>query len=218
MIENFIDHSLFPLKSSDRVGFALETLASLQISALPVVEKSLLKGFVEYAVLENSNPNESIATALKQQPLWVINHNSHFMESLKRLGTLNAGCLAVTDGHHHFKGIVSKSSLINFLSESYTLKAEGGVICIEMIARNYSLNELNRIIENDDAKILGLTLFNIPDSSRIMVTIKLNTVYTDRIIASLQRFGFEVTASYDSSHNVSDFENRYQALLKYLEF
>ena len=87
-----------------------------------------------------------------------------------------------------------------------------------MIARNYSLNELNRIIENEDAKILGVNIFNIPDSSRIMINIKLNTVFTDRIILSLQRFGYEITATFYNNHDISDSDNRYKSLLKYLEF
>ena len=216
--ENLIDHSLFPFKSSDTVDFAMETLLSLQVSALPVVDNGEIKGFVESTALEDANPDLPISEIIKPHPAWVINENSHFFESIKRLGVYKAGCLAITDSEDNFKGIVSKSSVINYLSDSYTLKAEGSVICIEMVARNYSLNELNRIIENDDAKILGVTLFNIPDSSRIMVTIKLNTVYTDRLIASLQRFGFEVTASFYNNHDGADFENRYQSLLKYLEF
>ena len=87
-----------------------------------------------------------------------------------------------------------------------------------MIARNYSLNELNRIIENEDAKILGVSIFNIPESSHIKVNLKLNTTFTDRIILSLQRFGYEITNTFYNQHDVSDYEERYQSLLKYLEF
>ena len=148
----------------------------------------------------------------------MVNGQYHYDEAIKRFSEFNAGCLAVIDSENAFKGIVSQKSVINYLAQSYTLNADGSVICIEMIARNYSLNELNRIIENEDAKILGVSIFNIPESSHIKVNLKLNTTFTDRIILSLQRFGYEITNTFYNQHDVSDYEERYQSLLKYLEF
>jgi len=218
IVENIIESSLFPLKSSDSVDFALETMLSLQISALPVVDNEQIIGFIESSSLIGLNPKTKIKGILKNNLGWIINEQHHYSEALKQFSEFKADCLAVVDAENKFKGIVSKSSLINFIAQSYTLSAEGSVICLEMVARNYSLNELNRIIENEDAKILGVNIFNIPDSSRIMINIKLNTVFTDRIILSLQRFGYEITATFYNNHDISDSDNRYKSLLKYLEF
>ena len=218
IVENIIENSLFPLKSSDSVDFAMETMLSSQISTLPVIENEEIIGFIESSSLIELKPKTKIKGLLKNNPGWIINEQHYYSEALKRFSEFKADCLAVVDTENKFKGIVSKTSLLNFIARSYTLTAEGSVICIEMIARNYSLNELNRIIENEDAKILGVSIFNIPDSSRIMINIKLNTVFTDRIILALQRFGYEITDSFYNNHDVSDSESRYKSLLKYLEF
>lgn len=218
IVENCIDSSLFPLKSSDKVDFALETFLVLGVSALPVVDDGKILGFVDSSSLEKATTKGSIKSFIKLNIGWIVNGQYPYDEALKRFSEFNAGCLAIIDSDNVFKGIVSQKSVINFLAQSYTLNAEGSVISIEMIARNYSLNELNRIIENEDAKILGVSIFNIPDSSRIQVNIKLNTTFTDRIILSLQRFGYEITNTFYNNHDVSDYEERYQSLLKYLEF
>ncbi len=218
IVENCIDSSLFPLKSSDKVDFAIETLLVLGVSALPVVDDGRILGFVDSSSLEKATTKGGIKSFIKLNIGWIVNGQYPYDEALKRFSEFNAGCLAIIDSDNVFKGIVSQKSVINYLAQSYTLNAEGSVICIEMIARNYSLNELNRIIENEDAKILGITIFNIPDSSHIQVNIKLNTTFTDRIILSLQRFGYEITNTFYNNHDVSDYEERYQSLLKYLEF
>ncbi len=218
IVENCIDSSLFPLKSSDKVDFAIETLLVLGVSALPVVDDGRILGFVDSSSLEKATTKGGIKSFIKLNIGWIVNGQYPYDEALKRFSEFNAGCLAIIDSDNVFKGIVSQKSVINYLAQSYTLNAEGSVICIEMIARNYSLNELNRIIENEDAKILGITIFNIPDSSHIQVNIKLNTTFTDRIILSLQRFGYEITNTFYTKHDVSDYEERYQSLLKYLEF
>lgn len=218
VVENLIDASLFPLKSSDTVDFAMESLLSMQVSALPVVDSGMIKGFIESTALEEANPELTIKEFIKKNSGWIVNENHHYYEAIKRFAEFEAGCLAVVDNENMFKGIVSKDTVLKFLAGSYTLSAQGSVICLEMVARNYSLNELNRIIENEDAKILGVSIFNIPETSRIQVNLKLNTIYTDRIILSLQRFGYEITTTFYNNHDISDFENRYQSLLKYLEF
>lgn len=218
IVENCIDSSLFPLKSSDKVDFALETFLVMGVSALPVVDDGKILGFVDSSSVEKATTKGSIKNLIKLNIGWMVHGQYPYQEALKRFSEFNAGCLAVMDSENGYRGIISKRSVINFLAQSYTLNAEGSVICLEMIARNYSLNELNRLIENEDAKILGVTIFTIPDSSRIQVSIKLNTTFTDRIILSLQRFGYEITNTFYNKHDVSDYEERYQSLLKYLEF
>ncbi len=218
IVENCIDSSLFPLKSSDKVDFAIETLLVMGVSALPVVDDEQILGFVDSSSLENATTKGNIKNLIKLNIGWMVNGQYHYDEAIKRFSEFNAGCLAVIDSENAYKGIVSQKSVINYLAQSYTLNADGSVICIEMIARNYSLNELNRIIENEDAKILGVSIFNIPESSHIKVNLKLNTTFTDRIILSLQRFGYEITNTFYTKHDVSDYEERYQSLLKYLEF
>jgi len=218
LIENLIDHSLFPLKSSDSAEFVMETFLSMNLEALPVVDDNEIKGFIESSYLLDKPSDTLVLELVQSHPSWVINEKQYYFEAYRSFMEFKAGCMGVVDDQNIFKGVISKSSAINYLASANTQKAEGGVICINMLARSYSLNELTRIIENDDAKILGLSIFNIPDSSRIMIHLKLNTIFTDRIISALQRFEFEVVASFYHNNHGSDFENRYNSLLKYLEF
>ena len=52
---------------------------------------------------------------------------------------------------------------------------ESCVIQLEMGAYDYSLSEIARIVEENDAKILGLTVDDNPeDPGRIVVTLLLN--------------------------------------------
>jgi len=217
-LENIIDNALFPLKSTDSVEFAIETMLLNQISALPVILKDEMLGFVESKNLLDVSSKQSIKKLATLQANWVLGANNHYSETIKLIGDLNAGCLVILDENKTIKGIISPRSVMKFLSESYSQSAEGSVICLEMIARNYSLNEITRIVENNDAKIIGLSIFNIPDSSRISIHIKLNTVYIEKVVSTFQRFGYEINMTFNSNQDESNLENRYQSLLKYLEF
>jgi acetoin utilization protein AcuB len=217
-IKDIIDTSLFPLKSNDTVDFAMETFISSGILGLPVVSNLQTIGFVDAKSLLDQKPSKTIVSFIQQHPLWEINESHHYYEAIRGFGEFEVPCLAVFNNDNHYTGIVSGKSLCNYLTTSYTQKAEGSVLCVEMSSRDYSLTELSRIIENNDAKILGVTLFSIPESARVLVNIKINTSYIERIVATLQRFGYEVKASFFNKSSESDFENRYHSLIKYLEF
>jgi len=218
IVDKLIDSSQFPLKSTDKVGFVLETFLTQKVLALPVVLNQKVLGFVESIAIMDAKPNTLVETCIIQKDEWIINQNHHYYEAIKRFREYKADCLVLVDNDNLYKGIITMQSLNTMIAQSYTISADGAVIGIEMVARNYSLNDINRLVENEDAKILGVTLFNIADSERIIVNIKLNTTFTDRIIQSLQRFGYEITSIYNNQHEVSDVEERYHSLLKYLEF
>lgn len=218
LIKDIIDTTLFPLKSNDTVDFAMETFLSSGISGLPVVNNLQTIGFVEAKSLLDQKPSKSISSVIQQNPLWEINENNHYYEAVRGFGEFGVPCLAAFNYDNLYTGIVSGKSLCKFLGNSYTQQAEGSVLCLEMVSRDYSLTELSRIIENNDAKILGVTLFSIPDSTRVLVNIKINSSYIERIVGTLQRFGYDVKASFFNKSSESDFENRYHSLIKYLEF
>lgn len=217
-LENCIDQLLFPLKPSDTVEFARESMNAYGLTALPVSEQGKIRGFVLNRKLEHLNSLDVIEPYLEIHNDWIVFDKQHYVEAFRRFSEFKAECLAVCDEYAKFRGIISKSSFIELLAGSYTTSAEGSVMILEMVARNYSLHEITRLIENENAKILGINIFQIPDSSRIQVHIKINTIYSDRILLSLERFGYEIGGSFYGKSEITDYESRYQSLLKYLEF
>ena len=215
--EQIIDSNLFPLKPSDTVAFARETLILMQISALPVVENDMVIGFIESASLINPSPKKNIKAFIKVESTWLLNEKQHHYEAIRLFAQDHAPCLAITSEDTHYRGIISKRMLLKFLNQSYTMLAEGSIIEIEMVARNYSLSELNSILESENSKILGLTIYSIPKSSRILISIKTNSIFTDRIVLSLKRFGYDVTNTFFNTHDIFDSESRYESFIKYLE-
>lgn len=216
-IVQIIDPSLFALKPTDTIEFARETLLLMQISTLPVVENHKVIGFIESSSLIANGSKTSIKSLIKIEPTWILNLQLHHHEAIRLLAAGRAQCLAAVDEMEQFKGIVSRRMLLNFINDSYTMTAEGSIIEIEMVARNYSLNELNSIIESENSKILGLTIYSLPESSKILISLKTNSIFTDRLVLSLQRFGYDVTNTFFNTHDIFDSDSRYKSFIKYLE-
>ena len=87
-----------------------------------------------------------------------------------------------------------------------------------MDERDYSLTQISRYVEENNAKIISAHVAQDEiDPYRIRLTLKLNTDNLVRITATLERFGYVVTAQFSGTAVPNDDEQeRYDSLLRYL--
>ena len=91
------------------------------------------------------------------------------------------------------------------------------VIQLEMGAYDYSLSEIARIVEEDDAKILALTVDPIEeDPGRILVTLLVNKKDCGAILQSFYRYNYHVVNTFSTPDEDSDLRDRYSLLMRYL--
>lgn len=94
---------------------------------------------------------------------------------------------------------------------------EACLIQLEMGAYDYCLSEIARIVEDNDAKILGLTIDAIPeDPGRIVVSILVNKAECTAIVKSFYRYNYNVLNTFSSPDENSDLLDRYSLLMRYL--
>ena len=94
---------------------------------------------------------------------------------------------------------------------------EACVIQLEMGAYDYSLSEIARIVEENDAKILGLAVDPIPeDPGRILVSLLVNKTECAGIEQSFYRYNYNIVNTFSSPEENSDLLDRYSLLMRYL--
>ena len=82
---------------------------------------------------------------------------------------------------------------------------------------DYSLAEICRYIEENNAKVLGSTLVEDPmDKGKIKLTLKINQDDLSRIVATLERFGYRVIARYRETKREDEGKERIDLLMRYL--
>lgn len=91
------------------------------------------------------------------------------------------------------------------------------VIQLEMGAYDYSLSEIARIVEENDAKILGLAVDAIPeDPGRMVVTLLVNQPDSTAIVKSFYRYNYNILNTFSSPDENSDLLDRYSLLMRYM--
>lgn len=100
---------------------------------------------------------------------------------------------------------------------SFQLSPFSCIIQLEMGTYDYSLSEIARIVEENDAKILGLTVDNIlEDPGRILVNILVNKSDCGAILQSFYRYNYNIVNTFSSPDENNDLRDRYALLMKYL--
>ena len=81
---------------------------------------------------------------------------------------------------------------------------------------DYVLSDIARIVEGNDAHILSL-YFNVePDSGKHAVTIKVDSTEIKHIVATFERYQYQVKAYFQESDMVEIIKDRYDSLMNYL--
>ena len=93
----------------------------------------------------------------------------------------------------------------------------GSILVLSMELVSYSLAEIARLVEENNAKIISSTITEDPlDSSRIRLTIKVNQADLTRIVATLERFDYKIIARYQETRTPELDRDRFDLFMRYL--
>ena len=89
---------------------------------------------------------------------------------------------------------------------------------ISMKQIDYSLAELSRLIESENAKILSCTVKEDElDSEKVKLTLKINQKNLSHIVATLERFNYKIIARFQESDVNKGEKEKLDQLLRFLD-
>ena len=75
---------------------------------------------------------------------------------------------------------------------------------------------LARIVEEEDVKILNAFITSQPGAENVELTLKFNRHDLSRVIASLERHGYEIKETFAETGHSEALKERYESFLHYL--
>lgn len=215
----FINNLIPPLKFTDKVKLGLSWMEEIRTDILPVVDKGSFKGFItDEIIYEINNPELSVADVELLGNSCIVQEDRHIYEVL-RISTENQlSMVAVLDKDLSYLGVVTEEGAISAFTDSVSIQTPGGVLILSMFMTDYSLYDIARVVESENAKILSSFISNDPlDDSKIKVTIKIDQLELRHIKATLERFGYKVIDQYQEEEEVSSEQDRLGNLLRFLD-
>ena len=216
--KDLINYTVPPLKLSDTVEKAQQWMTEFHTSEFPVVVEGEYFGlFNEDLILDSKNQKSLVGEfELKGREITVAS-DEHYYEILNKAYSENLNLIAVVE-NNEFLGVITIQDVVEAFSKMSAIRSPGAIIVISIAQIDYSMAEISRIIESEYGKILSSFIENDPeDTSKILVTIKLNIETATTIISTLERFGFVISSVFGKETVDYAEQERLDTLLKYLK-
>ncbi len=215
--KHLITDGIMPLKTSDTGKTALSWMEEYKVSHLPIVNNQEFLGLIsELDIYNLNNFDEPLGNHKLSLKHPYVFENQHIYDVLKLVNEQNLSLVPVLNGEGNYLGSINLQNLIKYFALSLSVDNPGGIVVLEMTYNDYSLTELAKIVEENDAKILSIFLLNHEDSTRLDVFLKINKVDISSILKTFERYNYFVKASFGEEDDNEDLRERYNSLMNYL--
>lgn len=214
--KDLISTSIPSLKLSDSVFQAMELMTEYNVKQLPVVMDDKYAGLVfedDLMNLDDSADLESISTHFSRVS---VHSNMHFLDAVQTANDYHLTLVPVIDKENEFIGVILVGDLLRNLGKMTGASEPGGLIVLEMDQRNFSFAEISKLIETNDAQITQLNTSWENGSESFIVTIKINKFEISDIVATFQRYDYQVKYYFGEELYENELKDNYDHLMNYL--
>lgn len=216
--EELINHMIPPLKVTDDAHKAIVWMEEFRCNHLPVVDEGELLGFIsEEIILESNDIEKDLGDFKLVGKTCAVSPDSHFYDILRIAGENKLQIVGVLNEERQYVGVITVQDIMASFAQTASVQMQGGILVLSMDLIDYSLAEISRYVEENNAKVISSTMIEDPlDKGKIKLTLKINQLDLSRIVATLERFGYRVIGRYQETRTDTDDKDRIDMLMRYL--
>jgi len=206
------------LHLSDKVFQALELMNENHVEHLPIVDGEKYLGIINEDDLSQAENEHSTLEEFKQSisnPS--VKDDEHVLKAIQVAVQNGLTVVPIVGEDNELVGVVTYADLLKYSSEFMSLNEPGGLIVLEMESKDYSFNEVSRLIESNDAQIKQLNTNVDAETGLMEVTIKINKTEISDIVASFQRHEYNVKYYFGEEFFENELRTNYDNLMNYLK-
>ncbi len=207
-----------PLNSNGTGEQAIVAMHEYNLNQMPVTDGGNYFGIIsleEITSLKHLNdPIIQIHTSLKRP---FVLESSHLFDVMKAALEFNVKIIPVlSDQTNEYMGVISAESCLKAFSELNSIVDEGGIIEVSVPINNFALNEIIRIVENNDVRVLACYTNIDHKNGKVEITIKTNSNDLAAVIAAFERHGLEIKDFFHEQEYTENLKDRYDALMRFI--
>lgn len=214
--KELISSSIPSLKLTDSVFQAMELMAEFYVRQLPVISDDKYVGLVfedDLMNVDDTTELESVSTHFSKVS---VHGNMHFLDAVQTANDYHLTVVPVVEKDNDFAGVILIADLLRQLGKITGSSEPGGVLVLEMDQRNFSFAEISKLIETNDAQITQLNTSWDNGSDSFIVTIKINKFEISDIVATFQRYDYQVKYYFGEELYENELKDNYDHLMNYL--
>lgn len=218
LAKDLISEAIPSLTLNDTGQKALNWMEIFRISHLPVVDGHEYIGLISDKSIYDLNLADKLMGDCREHMLQPqVRINQHIYEIVSMISEWKITVVPVLDQDHHYKGVITVFDVAQHFADLVAVKEPGGVIVLELNPTDYSLAQIARIVEENNAKILSLYVSRYNNSTVLKVTLKVNVIDLSPIIQTFVRYDYTINAVFMDDSKLRDlYGDRFDQLMRYM--
>ena len=212
-----ISTSLPTLNLHDSIVQALEMMNEFHVSQLPVVDNDKYLGLVFEEDLMSVDENATLQAVTDRFSKVAVRASSHFIEAIQTANDYHLSVVPVIEKENEYAGVISSTDLLMQLGKLTGASEPGAVIVLEMEQRGFSFSEISKLVETNDAQITQLNTYWDNSTDTFFVTLKINKFEISDIIATFQRYEYQIKYYFGEELYENELRTNYDHLMNYLK-
>jgi acetoin utilization protein AcuB len=214
--QTLISNDIVPLRTSNTGEEALGIMADFYVKHLPIVNHTQLLGVISEDDLLNYDPEDHIGAIDVSMSRLYVKTTDHLYDVMRTMALHQLSIIPVVDTEGNYQGLITLEDLLQAFASMGSFTEPGSIIVVETSKRGYSLSEIARIVESENASVLSSYISTPMDADTVEVAIKVNAQNINAILATFERFGYEIKASYREDEYADILRDRFDSFMAYL--
>jgi len=218
LTSELINNSIPRLQLQDTVSKALRLISDYRVTHLPVISADKYLGLISENDLLDEDDGQIIIERLQEDFITSsLKDNVHFLNAVKYSNQFETSIVPVINTDTDFLGVITLPDLLKTLGNFAGADEIGGLIVMEMERSKFAISEISRIVESNDATILHLNTTTNPVTGLLTVTLHLNKKETSAILASFERYEYDIIFDFSDEKFEDNIDTNYRHLMNYLD-
>lgn len=213
----YIDPDLTQVFLNQRPDEVIDTMLMLEASHVPIFDNSGFIGNLSRESIEMMELSETIGSQLVKEDLefFRLPDTSTLFDAIREFHVNESNVLPIFDKKDKFVGNILMSAVNSALFRIPFITEMGSLMIVRTSIKNYSLSEITKIVESNNARLQGAIVYNYVNND-VEVMVKLLTGNLTSVGESFERFGYKIVQKFFTDDKELLIKDRYDHFMKYL--
>ena len=206
-----------PVHTSDSIQKVFDRMAEFRVGHLPIVNEEQFLGLLsEDDLIEEVDYNAPVGSVALSLVNPYVLEEQHIYDVIRLFYERQLSVVPVLNKKHDYLGLISINTMNEYFATLTSVAEPGGIIVLEVDSKNNSLAHMSQVVESDNAQILSSYTRTFPESTRMEVTLKVNKQDISNILATFQRYNYDVKATFNFTDHNDNSMDRFDSFMNYL--
>ncbi len=213
-----INNNIPRLQLQDSVSKALQLISDFRITHLPVVSEDKYLGLIsEEDLLDVIDEKGTIEFLQDNFITSAVKENEHFLNAVKYGNQFDTTIVPVINEEKELVGVITATDLLKSLGDFSGANEIGGIIVMEMERSQFSISEISRIVESNDATVLHLNTTIHAVTGLLTVSLHINKKEIAAIVSAFERYDYDIIYYFGDEKFENEIHSNYRHLMSYLD-